>query len=150
MSTVDNNTYQSKTQEAKANLSASASVNTDSHKKAKEKSKRDSLLKKFSSRILSKILEYNLDPSTLSQYGAITKLLSLGMPIQYAVVDLQNEGKDIGSIQSVLSKNGLMSQLNSAVTKGLQARSISSGLDFANSLVESVEKNAGQSLNKTV
>lgn len=89
----------------------------------------------FSAEILSKLLEYNLDPHDFSPKDAMKRLLTLGMPIEYALLDLEKHGTDIEGAKSLLSKNGLGNQLNNAVAAGLRNRSTSSAIAFAEGLV---------------
>lgn len=99
--------------------------------------------KRFSSAILSKLQEYGLDPGNFSPKEARKRLLALGMPIEFARIPLQQDGKDISSVESLLAKHGLSSQINAAVVVGIENRSMSSAIAFAEGLIDKQKPRTG-------
>ena len=116
-------------------LQITSSSSQDEAKKCEKKCKIELLLKKFSPELLSKLMEYNLDPNSLSPRAAISKLLTLGMPVEHVIVDLNRSGKDISNVQNILEEKGLGSHLNIAISKGLENRSMAAAVDYAENLI---------------
>jgi hypothetical protein len=118
-------------------MSSSGSIK-GSHECNKE-CKYTELRKKFSATILSKLEEYGLDASNMTPAEARKRLLALGMPLEYARLPLQQDGKDVSAVENLLAKHGLSSQVNLAVIQGIENRSMSSAIAFAEGLIEKSE-----------
>ncbi len=130
-----------------AKLSSSGTEGDKSKPACDKDCKYTKLRSMFSAEILSKLLEYNLDPNSFSPKEAMKTLLTLGMPIEYALLDLEKNGTDIEGVKSLLTKNGLGNQLNRAIAVGLDNRSTSSAIAFAEGLVERQKGSDPKNLN---
>lgn len=93
------------------------------------------LKSKFSATILAKLLEYNLDPFSITPNEALKKLLTLGMPVQYARQDLENNGFNTKIACDLLSKHGLSAHLNNALAQGVNGLSTSSAVSYAEAII---------------
>lgn len=93
------------------------------------------LRSKFSGIILAKLLEYNLDPYSITPNEALKKLLTLGMPVQYARQALENNGYNTKIACDLLSKHGLSTHLNNALAQGVNGLSTSSAVSYAETII---------------
>ncbi len=147
---VEQNKLQATVRLEEAQISASASPKKTNEHSCDAQCNYDKLRNKFSSIILAKLREYGLDASNFTPAEARKRLLSLGMPMEYALLDLQKNGKDISAVENLLAKHGLSSQLNSAVVSGITNNSMSSAIAFAEGLIAKAKPQEGQTLSQTV
>ncbi len=114
-------------------------------KTTKPDEKYGKLLNKFSAIILSKLMEHGFNPfDIVDASSAIKKLLNAGMPVEHVVLDLQEHGKDVGSVENMLAQHGMSTHSGEALQKILENRSLTSGISYAEGLIEAEESKHGQ------
>ena len=120
------------------------SLNSSNTKNSKPDDKYSKLLGKLGSTIFFKLLEHGFNPFDITDArSAIKKLLNAGMPVEHVILDLQEHGKDIGSVETMLSKHGLGAHAGEALQKILQSRSVASGITYAEGLIDAEESKQG-------